>query len=125
MADAVKQRLGVTDIIGSKREDVLRIASRHKARNLRVFGSVARGEAHSNSDIDLLVDFEPDYKLLDQAALVVELSKLLGRKVDIAVASNLRDEYRQAILRDARPLLKIKPPTAATSSCVSSKSSAS
>ncbi len=104
MADAVKQRLGVTDIIGSKREDVLRIASRHKARNLRVFGSVARGEAHSNSDIDLLVDFEPDYKLLDQAALVVELSKLLGRKVDIAVASNLRDEYRQAILRDARPL---------------------
>ena len=56
-------------LLKEKREEILRIAARHGARNVRVFGSVARGDADAQSDIDLLVEFEPDRSLLDHAAL--------------------------------------------------------
>jgi hypothetical protein len=71
---------------------------------VRVFGSVARGEAGENSDIDLLVELEQGRSLLDQAGLMVELEKLLGRKVDVVTEQGLYWLLRRRILKEARPL---------------------
>lgn len=90
--------------VQSHRDDILRAAAKHGARNVRVFGSVARGEADEKSDIDLLVDFEPGRSLFDQAALILELELLLGRKVDVASERGLRERVRERVLREAAPL---------------------
>lgn len=71
---------------------------------MRVFGSVARGEADERSDIDLLVQMEPGRSLLDHAALWLELEKLLGRGVDVVSEKGLRPRVREHVLRDARRL---------------------
>jgi uncharacterized protein len=100
-----KLGLGVDTLLHPKREAILEIAAKHGAYNLRVFGSVARGEADENSDIDFLVDYS-----LDQvspwfpAGLVIDLEKLLGRKVDIATEAALKDRIRERVLREAIPL---------------------
>lgn len=104
MVDHTHTGLGIGDIIGDKREEVLHLAEKRGAFNVRVFGSIARSEATSDSDVDLLVDFDPDYRLLDQIGLMVDLTELLGRKVDVAVERNLRDELRSYVLADAIPL---------------------
>ncbi|MFN8419017.1 MAG: nucleotidyltransferase family protein [Anaerolineae bacterium] len=104
MNNTTKSGFGIRDLIGDQREQVLQLAARYKAYNVRVFGSVARGEARADSDIDFLVDFQPGYKLRDQIGLTVKLRELLGRPVDVAVAKNLRDEFRADILQDATPL---------------------
>lgn len=93
---------GIGDILISKREDVLRIAARHGAHNVRVFGSVARGEASEKSDIDLLVEFEQGRSLLDQAGLILDLQELLGRKVDVVTEDGLYWLIRRRILKEAR-----------------------
>jgi predicted nucleotidyltransferase len=82
----------------------LRIAAKHGAHNVRVFGSVARGEAGENSDIDLLVELEEGRSLLDQAGLVLDLEELLGRKVDVVTEQGLYWLLRRRILKEARPL---------------------
>jgi predicted nucleotidyltransferase len=87
-----------------KREEILRIAARHGARNVRIFGSMARGEADETSDIDLLVDFEPGRSLLDQTALIIELEDFLGRRVDVVTEAAIFWPLRRKILREARPL---------------------
>ncbi|HWQ27399.1 MAG TPA: nucleotidyltransferase family protein [Dehalococcoidia bacterium] len=92
------------DPLREKREEILRIAARHGARNVRVFGSAARGEAGAESDLDLLVEFEPGRSLLDQAALVRDLEELLGRKVDVVTEGGLYWLLRRRILKEARPL---------------------
>ena len=71
---------------------------------MRIFGSVARGEAGENSDIDLLVELEPGRSLLDLAKLVVELEDLLNRKVDVVTEQGLYWLLRRRILTEARPL---------------------
>ncbi len=71
------------EILKKKREDILRIGEAHGARNIRVFGSVSRGEAREQSDIDLLVEMQAGRSLFDLIALGQELEELLGRKVDI------------------------------------------
>jgi hypothetical protein len=71
--------------IKERARDVRDIAARHGARNIRVFGSVARGEAGGESDLDLLVDMSDDCSLLDLIAVERELSELLNRKVDVVV----------------------------------------
>jgi uncharacterized protein len=76
------------------RDDIERLAREHKARNVRVFGSVARGEADEASDLDLLVDVEPDATLLDLGALLMELQELLGCRVDMVIEEGLRDPLR-------------------------------
>jgi uncharacterized protein len=86
------------------REEVLRLANRRGARNLRVFGSVVRGEANENSDLDLLVDREPGRSLLDHSGLVQDLQELLGTKVHIGTEKSLHWYVRERILREARPL---------------------
>jgi predicted nucleotidyltransferase len=92
------------DLLRERREEILRIAAKHGARNVHVFGSAARGEAGDESDVDLLVEFEPGGTLLDQAGLVVELEELLGRKIDVVTEGGLYWLLRRRILKEARPL---------------------
>jgi predicted nucleotidyltransferase len=80
------------------------LAHRRGAKNVRVFGSVARNEARADSDIDLLVDLDPDRSLLDVGGPAVDLSFLLDRPVDIVTEAGLRERIRSRILREARPL---------------------
>jgi hypothetical protein len=87
-----------------RREDILHLAGRRGARNLRVFGSVARGEANATSDLDLLVDWEPGRSLLDHAGLVQDLQELLGMKVHVGTEKSLHWYVRDRILREATPL---------------------
>ncbi|MEJ5349027.1 MAG: nucleotidyltransferase family protein [Desulfosoma sp.] len=87
-----------------RREEILRIAAKHGARNVRVFGSVARGEADEESDIDLIVEFEPGRSLLDHAALWLELQELLGRKVDVVSDRGIKPRIRDRVLKEAVPL---------------------
>jgi uncharacterized protein len=96
--------MGVNDLLKKKREDILRVAARHGASNIRVFGSVARGESDEKSDLDLLVTMEPGRSLLDHAALWLELQKLLGREVDVVSEKGLRPRMRDKVLTEAVPL---------------------
>lgn len=92
------------NLLSEKREEILRIAAKHGARNVRVFGSAATGELREGSDVDILVDLDPGRSLLDLAALMLELQELLGRPVDIGTAKGLKPRYRQRILSEAVPL---------------------
>lgn len=85
----------------ARRAEILRVAAKYGARDLRVFGSVARGEQSPESDIDLLADFEPGRTLFDRGGLVVELSELLGTPVDVAAEGELRDHVREQARREA------------------------
>jgi len=96
--------MDLKDLLKERREEILRIAASHGARNLRVFGSAARGEAGENSDIDLLVELEEGRSLLDQVGLMVELEELLGRKVDVVTEEGLYWLIRRRILKEAGPL---------------------
>ena len=82
----------------------MRIAAKHGARNVRVFGSVARGEDDDKSDIDLLVEFESGRSLLDHAGLWLELQDLLGCKVDVVSERGIKPRIRDRVLREAVPL---------------------
>ena len=96
--------MGIDELLKSYRSEILRIAECHGAHNVRVFGSVARGEAHPESDVDFLVDLEGNRSLLDLAKLLVELEQLLNRKVDVVTETGLRPRSRERILREAVPL---------------------
>jgi predicted nucleotidyltransferase len=96
--------MGVADDIRAKRGKILEIATGFGAGNVRVFGSVARGEAGPDSDVDLLVDFVPGRSLMDHAGLLVALEDLLGRKVDVVSERTLRPHLRERILREALPI---------------------
>jgi hypothetical protein len=96
--------MGIDDLLRARREEILRIAAQHGARNVRIFGSVARGEAKLDSDVDVLVDLEPGRSLLDHAALMLELEELLRCKVDVATERGLRARVRDRVLREAVPL---------------------
>jgi hypothetical protein len=90
--------------LSSRRDEILEIAHRHGARNVRVFGSVARGEARPDSDIDFLVDLEAGRSLLDLARLLRELQNLLDCEVDVVTEAGLRSRIRPRVLKEARPL---------------------
>jgi predicted nucleotidyltransferase len=92
------------DTLRHDRAEILRLAGRRGARNLRVFGSVARGEANENSDLDLLVEWEPNRSLLDHAGLVEDLQDRLGLRVHIGTERSLHWYARERILREATPL---------------------
>jgi len=96
--------MGIDEVLKAKRAEILRIAAQHGARNVRVFGSVVRGEATPESDLDVLVDLEPGRSLLDHAGLLVDLEKLLGRKVDVVTERGLRAQVRDRVLKEAVPL---------------------
>ncbi len=87
-----------------KREEILHIAAKHGAHNVRVFGSVARGEADTESDLDLLVEMEPSRSLLDMGGLLMDLQDLVGCRVDIVTEKGLGERIRDRVLKDAVPL---------------------
>jgi predicted nucleotidyltransferase len=91
-------------LVQSRREEILRVAAQHGAHNVRVFGSVARGEAGEESDVDLLVDLEPGRSLLDLGGLQAELESLLARRVDVVTEAGLYWLLRRRILKEARAL---------------------
>ena len=104
MTDATKTAPTLDDL-RARREDILALAAHHRASNVRVFGSVARGDAAPDSDIDLLVDFEPRASLYDISGLRIELAELIGRTVDVVeLHGRTRERFRERVLKDAVPL---------------------
>jgi predicted nucleotidyltransferase len=93
--------MGIEEILGDKREQILRIAAQHGALSVRVFGSVARGEADSDSDIDFLVELEEGRSLFDLGGLLMDLQELLGRKVDVVTPKGLRPRIKDDVLAQA------------------------
>lgn len=91
----------IRELLKQRREDILRIAEKYGAYNVRVFGSVARGEADSASDVDLLVEMAPGSSLLDLAGLQLELQALLGCPVDVVTERSLKARIRERVLREA------------------------
>jgi uncharacterized protein len=102
----MRENEGVTlgELRSSRRDEILRIAGKYGARNIRVFGSVARGEANAQSDIDFLVELDPDRTLMDLGGLLVELREALNAPVDVATEAMLRPRVRAEASRDAVPL---------------------
>lgn len=96
--------MSIEYVVRQKRNEILRIAERHGAYNVRVFGSVARGEAGPDSDVDLLIDAGEKVTPWFPGGLVSDLEELLGRRVDVVTERALRPELRQYVLRDAKPL---------------------
>lgn len=103
-ANAEKRAMELQVLLEEKREAILSACARHGASNVRVFGSVARGEAGPHSDVDVLVDLEAGRSLLDHAALMLELEEILGCKVDVVTERGLRERIRDRVLREAVPL---------------------
>jgi predicted nucleotidyltransferase len=92
------------ELLQNKRDDIRRIATKHGAYNLRVFGSVARGEARPESDIDLLIEKGPTTSSWFPAGLVLELEEMLGRRVEIVTEKALNPDLRDRVLSEAIPL---------------------
>jgi uncharacterized protein len=96
--------LGIDEIIGDKREAILQLAAQYGASNVRVFGSVARGEAHPDSDVDLLITFPENRSIFDLVGLWIDMKDLIGREVSL-IADAIDDKrFLNRILKDAVPL---------------------
>ena len=95
--------VSMNDIL-ARREDIRHVAARHGARDLRLFGSVVRGEQSSKSDVDLLVRLDRDRSLLDHIALMQDLEDLLGCVVDVVNEPALHRLIRDRVLAEAVPL---------------------
>ena len=91
-------------LLETRKKDILALAARHGATNVRVFGSVARNEADASSDVDFLVDMEPGRSLLDMGGLLMDLEQLLGCNVDVVSEKGLRARIRVRVLSEAIPL---------------------
>jgi uncharacterized protein len=87
--------------IAEMREEIIRIAVRYGAHDVRIIGSVARGDATEESDLDLIVRFEPGRSLLDHGGLVMDLRDLLGVKVDVIDEEGMRPRFRQEVVKEA------------------------
>ena len=96
--------MGIGELLSDQREEILRVAQKHGARNVRVFGSAARGEFGPGSDVDILVDLEEGRTLFDLGGLLMDLQSLLGCEVDVVTEQGLRRRIRAGILEEAVPL---------------------
>jgi predicted nucleotidyltransferase len=94
----------ISTLLIQKRDEILSLAYRRGAKNVRVFGSVARNEARADSDVDIPIDLDPDRSLLDVGGLAMDLSLLLGRSVDVVTEAGLRERIRSRVLQEARAL---------------------
>lgn len=90
--------------LARERDRILRIAAKYGAHNIRIFGSVARGEADSASDVDFLVDMESGRSLFDLGGLQIELESLLGCPVDVVTERGLKLRIRDRVLSEAIPV---------------------
>jgi predicted nucleotidyltransferase len=88
-------------VLKDKRHEILRIAAAHGARNIRLFGSVSRGEAGPGSDVDILVKLEPGRSLLDLIAIKQDLEDLLGCEVDVVTEEAVSPYIREQVLKEA------------------------
>ncbi len=96
--------MNASKIILDKREEILMIAAKHGANNIRVFGSVARGEAVQTSDVDFLVDLESGRSLFDLGGLLVDLQQLFDCDVDVVTSNGLKARIRARVIKEAVPL---------------------
>ncbi len=94
----------VEQLLHDRRTDILRLATQHGARRVRVFGSIIRGTGTESSDIDFLVAFEPDRSLLDLIGFKQDLQELLGREIDVVSEGGLSPYLKDRILQEAQPL---------------------
>jgi len=94
----------ILELVREKREEIQCIAAKHGAHNIRVFGSVARGEARPDSDIDLLIEAGPITSSWFPAGLILDLENLLGRRVQVVTEKGLNPYLRDRVLREAVPL---------------------
>ena len=93
--------MGLPEFLKANRDEILQIAARHGASNLRIFGSLARGDGTAESDVDVLVDLEEGRSLFDLGALLEDLRNLLGRRVDVVSEKGLRKRIRAQVLEEA------------------------
>jgi uncharacterized protein with HEPN domain/predicted nucleotidyltransferase len=101
-----KDATPIRDLIAAKREEILAIARRYGAQNVRVFGSVARGDETAQSDVDLLVDLTKTLGLFEFVRFKRELEGLLGRDVDLTTEKTLHPRIRQQMMREGGPGVK-------------------
>jgi len=99
-----RQQVSVSERVSEKRQEILQIAARHGAYNVRMFGSAARGQAGAESDVDFLVDVGPTHSGWFPAGLVLDLEELLGREVDVVTEDALHWYIRDQVLEEAVPL---------------------
>jgi len=96
--------MSLEQLLRQYRDDILRLAAKHGARNVRVFGSVARGEDRPDSDVDFLVDLGPNRSFFFPGGLVADLEDLLGRHVDVVTEKGLHSVIRDRVREEAVPL---------------------
>ena len=96
--------MSLLKLIKNKKREILNLAEKYGAYNIRIFGSVARGEDDEKSDIDFLVDFKKGVSLLDWGGLLMELRDLLGHNVDVATEKVLKRRIKDRVLKEAKPL---------------------
>lgn len=94
----------ILQLIDEQRDLIVNIAALHGASNIHIFGSLARHQAHEESDIDFLMTIEPGRSLLNRISLIQALEDLLGRKVDVTSPNNLHESIREQVLKEAIPL---------------------
>ena len=93
--------MSTDELLKARRSEILALARKYGARNVRIFGSVARGEARPDSDIDFLVEMEPGRSLFDLGGLLYELRSLLGVEVDVVTENGLRARIREHVIQEA------------------------
>ena len=96
--------MSLLQLIKDKKREILDLAEKYGAYNIRIFGSVDRGDDDEKSDIDFLVDFKEGVSLLDWGGLLMDLKDLLGHNVDVATEKVLKQRIKDRILREAQPL---------------------
>ena len=96
--------MDLPNILKANRAEILRLAAEHGASNVRVFGSVARGEDDERSDVDFLVELDDGRNLLDLSGLLMDLRELLGRDVDVVTSDGLRARIRERVMKEAIPV---------------------
>lgn len=101
MSESGQVGLGIDTIIGDKREQIFDLAEKYGAYNIRVFGSVARGEARPDSDVDFLIDFQEGATMWDAVGFWRELTTLMGREVNVIAEERPADRFMQSALKDA------------------------
>jgi predicted nucleotidyltransferase len=96
--------MSIEELLNTKRSEILELAKRHGAHNVRVFGSVARGEAGPESDVDFIVEMDAERSLLDLGGLLYDLQQLLGMEVDVVTEKGLKARIRERVLAEAIPV---------------------
>ncbi len=96
--------MGIPEIIQDRKKQILALAAKYGASNVRIFGSVANGTADENSDIDFLVDLEKGRSLFDLGGLLMDLQGLFNRKVDVVTDNGLHWYIKERIISEAKPI---------------------